>query len=368
MSAAFHTLIVSDKIQETKDTVTLAFNIPTTLKEIFQFQAGQYLTLKFDINGVEARRAYSMSSSPLESKIAITIKRVKGGLVSNYIHDLVKVGDSIEIMPPTGKFTPNILPEHRKTYYLIGAGSGITPLMSILKTILEEEPQSTLFLYYGSRNEQQIIFKNELDTLEQKFKGQLFVTHIISQPTRSSSGGLKGIFGKKKITWQGEKGRIDRRNIAIYLEKNIPPYPDTEYFLCGPEDMINGVQEVLVARGTPSKSIHFELFHTTADSSSLPKGEVLNGDAKAIVQLDGKTFEVNIPKNKTILDALLSIKKDPPFSCKSGSCSTCIAKVTKGSVSMNVHHGLDDEEIAEGFILSCQARPATAEIEVDFDV
>lgn len=372
MSTQFYKLGIKEKIQETDDTVSLRFDIPSELSELFQYKAGQYLTLKFNIKGEDARRAYSMSSSPLEKHIAVTIKRVKGGLVSNYIHDVVKVGDEIEVMPPQGRFVPKLNEEHRKTYYLFGAGSGITPLMSILKTVLELEPQSSVFLYYGSRIENQIIFKAELDQLEKTYKGQLRVIHIVSQPTKVKSGGLAGMFGKKQTLWLGEKGRINRKTTASFLEKHIPPYPDTVYFICGPGNMTQTIEDVLIARGVKKKQIYFELFNSETPGDGTKKAgganSPKNGASQAIIHLDGKVFNMEIPAGKTILDALLDKKEEPPYSCTTGSCSTCMAKVTSGKVKMDVCYALDDDEIADGYVLTCQAKPDSAELEVRFDV
>ena len=173
MSSQFHPILLKEKIKETKDTVSLRFSIPMKLRENFSFKAGQYLTLKFTIGSQDVRRAYSMSSSPLEEDVIVTVKRVKGGLVSNHIHDVLAEGDEIQVMPPQGRFVAEIKEENRKTYYMMGAGSGITPLMSMIRTILEQEPQSSIFLFYGNRDEESIIFKNALDALGKRYRGQL---------------------------------------------------------------------------------------------------------------------------------------------------------------------------------------------------
>ncbi|NJN34825.1 MAG: hypothetical protein HC817_11805 [Saprospiraceae bacterium] len=198
MSFQFHNLIVSKITSETDDAVSVSLSVPQALKNDFAYTQGQYLTLRFDIGGRDERRAYSLSSSPLEADLTVSVKRVARGVVSNHICNNIKEGDSIAVMPPQGKFFTPLSIEQRKTYYLFGAGSGITPLMSILKTTLETEPASTVFLLYGNREEASIMFKNALDSLQTRYTGQLFVEHILSQPKREKAAGLSGLFFKRK--------------------------------------------------------------------------------------------------------------------------------------------------------------------------
>jgi len=367
MSAEFHTLKISEKKSETQDTVSVTFDIPTELKSKFQYKHGQYLTLKFPINGKEERRAYSMSSSPMESRITVTVKEVKGGKVSPHICNNVKVGDEIEVMEPQGRFTIALNPDANRTFYLIGAGSGITPLMSIAKSILEKEPLSTVFLFYGNRNEESIIFKSELDDLEKKYDNQFLVTHILSQPKKEKAGGIGGLFKKAKMSWTGEVGRIDATSLSKFLEKNPTRSKETHYFICGPGGMIDAVENTLLNQGTDKKNIHSERF-TAADSATPTATASTIEEAKLIVKLDGEKIETTVKKGKTILDTLLDLKYEPPYSCCSGSCSTCIAKVVSGKVEMEACYALDDDEVEEGFILTCQSHPTTSEVEIDYDV
>ncbi len=366
----FHPLKVNKITPETADTVTLEFNIPASLRELFTYKQGQHITLRTEINGHEVRRSYSMSSSPLEPRFAVTVKKVNGGQMSAFLHGTVREGDTLDVAPPDGRFYTTLDPEKRHTYYIFGSGSGITPLLSILKTTLEAEPMSTVFLLYGSRNEENIIFRDELERLSERYTGQLFVEHILSQPKKEAAGSFLGLFKKYTSNWAGKIGRIDGRVAMSFLDDNLAhgPESDCQYFICGPGNMADTVKAALLGRGIPAKQIHTEHFvnpnHTPGEFSAAA-GET---GARLIVHLHGKRIETTVPKGATILDVMVKEKYDAPYSCTAGACSTCMAKVLQGKVKMDACYALDDDEVKAGYCLTCQAHAETDVVEVSYDM
>ena len=365
----FHKLRVEKVTPETPDTVSITFEVPSDLKEIFTYEAGQYLTLRFLLGGKDVRRAYSMSSSPLEPSLTVTVKRVKKGLVSNYVFDQLRVGTEVDIMPPQGRFFPTLDVAQRKTYYLFGAGSGITPLMSIAKTVLEQEPQSSVHLLYGNRNAEGIIFKTQLDELQTRYAEQLFVEHVLSQPIQSGGGLLKSWFKKNDLSaWEGKTGRITAQMVSDFLTDHPSRTKNAEYFICGPGELTEMIEATLQKEGINGKNIHKELFSIPVGGDVAPVGsDVIVKNARLIAHLNGETVELVVPPKTNLLRALVDIKKDPPYSCTSGACSTCMAKVIRGSVKMESCYALDEDEIASGYILTCQSFPTSAEVEIVYE-
>jgi ring-1,2-phenylacetyl-CoA epoxidase subunit PaaE len=305
-----------------------------------------------------------MSSSPHENDLCITVKRVKKGLVSNYLAEQLTAGDFIEVSQPEGKFYPELHPEQRKNYFLIGAGSGITPLFSIAKAVLEEEPQSSVYLLYGNRNEESIIFRNELEKMTKRYAGQFFCTFTLSQPKREKPAGISGLFSKGKLNWDGEIGRIDEKMIQSFKSGQLPSGVKSEFFICGPENLAMIAEKSLLDDGIDKTNIHKELFLSPNIETSKEDKSAVN--ALMTVELGDEKITLELPAQKTILQVLIAAKKNPPYSCTAGACSSCMAKIISGNVIMDVCHALDPEEIEQGYILTCQSRARSENLEITY--
>ncbi len=366
MNVSFYDLKIKKTVAETTDATSFYFEVPEELKERFSFKAGQYLTLKVDIDGKEYRRCYSLCSSPLENEHAVTVKRVKTGKISNFLNDNKDELTHLAVMPPEGKFVllPNA--DKKRDHYFIAGGSGITPMMSMIKTILEDEPKSVAHLFYANRNLESIIFKDELDTLQNMYAGQLEVLHCLEDPPTSKEGGLLGVFKKAKVKWEGYKGRITKENLYAMMNDSPSHSKDEVFYICGPGNMIDSISETLIIKGKEKSQIKREYFTASNDNPGKTAGDN-SGGASVEVILGGRTIQLQVSKEETILDALINKGEDPPYSCTSGACSTCIAKVTTGKVDMEVCHALDDDEIADGYILTCQAHPDSDVIKLTYD-
>lgn len=363
MSTDFNSLAINKIIRETENSISVLFDVPADFADDYAFQAGQYLTLKFELNGEEYRRAYSIYTSPIEGKLGVTSKRVKGGVISNHMNDTLVEGQLVEVMKPMGNFTIQLDHDAMKDYYLYAGGSGITPMMSLIKTILEEEPKSTVHLFYGNSDEKNIIFQEELDAIASKYAGQFNVRHILSDPLKEKSG----FFSKSKVSWQGWTGFPNQQNIAEFIEENPAKSKQQIHMICGPTIMMDIVQAALLGQGVQKENIMVEYFGSPTEDAGAPAAAGGGGDETVKVTLRGEEFNVTVPASKTILDAILELKKDAPYSCTSGACSTCMAKVTSGKVDMDACYALDDEEVADGYILTCQAHPTTADVAIVFE-
>lgn len=356
MSTQFYKLKVSDIRKETADCVSINFSIPDEHKNIFEYKQGQYLTLKLNINNTEIRRTYSLCSSPLESDFRIAVKQIEDGLFSTFANTILKVGDELEALAPNGKFTTELNPIQKKNYLAIAAGSGITPILSILKTTLLSEPQSTFILVYGNKSKSSIIFKEEIESLKNKFTNRFQLIHILS---------------REKTDAPINHGRINADKL-VQLSKLINWKFLDEFFICGPEEMIITTKDFLQDLKIEKSKIHFELFNATKKTNKKKIIENVNSETKSKITIksDGRTFDVLIgfTEDKSILDAALEHGADLPFACKGGVCCTCKAKLLEGQVEMDINWGLEHEEIEQGFILTCQSHPITENVIVDFDI
>ncbi|MFS4466282.1 2Fe-2S iron-sulfur cluster-binding protein [Maribacter sp. 2210JD10-5] len=344
----FHALNVKQIKRLTPSSVAVTLEIPKDLIQTFAFTAGQYITIKKEIKGKELRRAYSISSSPKKEHITIGIKKVDRGGFSDYANTKLAVGDTLEVMPPEGRFTfkPSDTPKNIAAF---AAGSGITPIMSIARTVLDGNPKNKMVLVYGNKSEEETMFYTDLAKLELEYPDRFFPYF-----TYSESKGDNALFG-----------RIDTSTVNYALKNKHADISFDGYYLCGPEKMIHLVTDTLLNNDIPKDNIHFELFTATEIKEDMPVAA--DGETTAIVVVDDEEFTLVMDKKTLILDAVLKENIDAPYSCQGGVCSSCIAKVTEGKATMVNNQILTDGEIEEGFILTCQAHPTTSTIKVDYD-
>ncbi|MCK8480824.1 FAD-binding oxidoreductase [Psychroserpens algicola] len=356
--AEFHNVTIADIYKETEDTSVVTFDIPSELQETFKFRQGQHLTLKAEINGEDVRRSYSLCSSPSENQWKVAVKLIPGGKFSTYINDTLKAGDQLEVMTPSGTFGVEVKPKASKNYLFFAAGSGITPVLSMIKTHLKAEPNSTCKLFYVNKTAKSIIFKEELEQLRNTYFGRLEIYYFLTKERRDIE-----LFN----------GRFDDDKMKV-LTKTFIDIPDTsEVFLCGPEQMVNYVSEYLINAGLPKQLVHFELFVTGLSEEDIKRAERLaqqNVEGIEVTIVDGgKEFVFTMTKEyDNILDAALGAGADLPFACKGGVCSTCKCEVKEGAVEMKINYALDDKEVSQNLVLSCQAVPTSDKVVVDFDV
>ena len=353
----FIPLKIADMSPTTEDATTVAFEVPDELWDSFKFKPGQYLTLRFTINGEEVRRSYSLCNSPLESELRVGIKRVKDGLISNYIPDNLKVGDTVEVMPPNGMFFADVQETNYKTYYLFASGSGITPILSILKTVLWTERKSYIYMMYGNQHQDSIMFLKELQDLADKYPERFILVHCLSRPK-----GMIGSMFSENYNLDYRKGRADEVAIKWFINEYQPYAQDVEYYICGPAPMIDGTVKALKSMDVPQNRIFIERF--TADVSN---DEIEGIAANLTATLNGQSIKTVIGKDQTILRSLISAGHNPPYSCEGGVCSTCVCKLNKGEVIMKNNIALSDDQINAGYILSCQSLAQSEEIEVIYE-
>jgi ring-1,2-phenylacetyl-CoA epoxidase subunit PaaE len=340
--------------RETDQCVSIALEIPEDQKELFRYTPGQYINLIKNVDGEELHRSYSLCSSPVEQEWRVAVKQIEGGAFSTYANKKLKAGDIIEVMPPNGKFTSEIKTGQAKSYLFLAAGSGITPIISLVKTILKTEKLSQICLIYGNQKTDQIIFLEELMGLKNLFIGRLSLYFILS---------------RELMEEPYFNGRICREKLELFKSKLYEPNDVDEAFICGPEEMILETRATLEEQGIALQRIHVELFGTKS-SAKPTKFAGLGSDKESSILLktDGRTVSFNLPFNSTsLLDGALKNKVNLPYACKGGVCCTCKAKLLEGEVEMVRNYGLEPEEIEAGYILTCQSFPKSAKISVDFD-
>jgi ring-1,2-phenylacetyl-CoA epoxidase subunit PaaE len=355
----FYPLKVKDVRPETADCVSVSLEVPADAADVFRFAPGQYLTFRRHFGDAEVRRSYSICASPSEGELRVAIKKVEQGKFSTFAHAELKAGDVLDVMPPMGKFTPKKGDVKHKEYLAFAAGSGITPIMSIMKSVLEEEPGSSFTLIYGNRGKNSIIFREAIEALKNKYMLRLRIYHVLS---------------REYVEIPLFSGRIDAAKCTDFCKTLVDVNTIDEAFICGPEEMILSVRKQLIALGMPSANVHIELF-TSPDQPreehqkwvSEHKKET-GRTSKVSITLDGTTFNMDVPfVGESILDAALKNGADLPYACKGGVCCTCRAKVTEGEVEMEVNYSLEHDEVEKGFVLTCQSHPRTERVIIDFD-
>lgn len=347
--SSFYKLAIKEIIRETADAVSILFNVPEELQSNYSFVAGQYVNLKVTLDGQEIRRAYSICAAPQSGELRIAVKSVKNGFFSKFANEKLSVGNVIEVGTPEGKFTFEPKADRQKNYAAFVAGSGITPVFSIIKSVLEEEPNSTFVLVYGNKSEKETIFHNQLHNLQLQYVGRLFVQYVYSQSTADNV----------------LLGRIDHTTVNYVLKSKHAEMEFSKYFLCGPEEMIQIVTTALKENNVSDSDIKFELFSTSSSGSKADVGASGHTSISILVDDEETTFEMS--QQQTVLEAALKQGLDVPYSCQGGICSSCICKITEGAAEMKKNQILSDSEVAEGLTLACQAYPTTATIKIDFD-
>ncbi|AUP79364.1 ferredoxin--NADP reductase [Flavivirga eckloniae] len=348
--SSFHKLAVASINRETNESISITFSVPENLKDTFIFKAGQYVTLKTVIEGHDVRRDYSLCVSPKSGELKVAVKAVKDGTFSSYANNQLQVGDILEVAPPKGRFVFEPNDSKTKNIAAFAAGSGITPVLSIIKCALEEEVYSKVILVYGNKTTQDTMFLNELLELQHEYKDRFSIQFVFSQQDKEDA-----IFG-----------RIEKSTVN-YVMKNEHKHIDVDaFYLCGPEAMIHTVKDVLTDHGIDENRIHFELFKA-AKPAEIQEDIVPNGKTKVTVTVDDEESTFEMSQKQTVLEAALDEDIDAPYSCQGGICSSCLARIKEGEATMRQNNILTENEVAEGLILTCQAHPTSPTLIIDFD-
>ena len=347
----YYLLKIKSIQKETENAVIITFDVPEELKSAFVFKAGQYIILKTTIDGEEVRRDYSLCTHPESGVISVVVKEVSNGTFSKYANTELKTGDSIEVSSPKGKFVFEPDANKKRTVVAFAAGSGITPIMSIIKTVLEQEPLSNIVLVYGNKTPNDVIFFDVIQNLKKQYEHRFDFKLIFSRANENDA-----LFG-----------RIGKSTVNYILNQTESPQNIDTYYLCGPEQMIHDVTDTLIERGVHKDKIKFELFFASKKEAKVPSVNVGDGKTKVNVIVDEEEVSFTMLQKKTILEVALENDIDAPYSCKGGICCSCVARLKEGEVIMRQNNILTDSELAEGLILTCQSQPTTSIVTVDYD-
>ena len=353
--AVFHPLAVASIEPLTDDSVAITFDVPADLRDDFAFGHGQHLTVRTELAGDDVRRNYSICSPASSGVLRVAVKRLPGGAFSEHALDVLRVGDVLDVMTPTGRFFTELDPANRKHYVCIAAGSGITPILSIVASTLEAEPLSSVTLLYANRTHKSVMFLEEVEDLKDSHPDRFQLLHVLSREPQEVE-----LFS----------GRLDADRMGRILDGLLPPDTVDEWFLCGPFEMVSDLRKLLVKEGVPKRSIHAEVFHVEA-GPPVRRTPVETTDAegaRVTITLDGRTSTFTLPTDgPAVLDAALQVRSDAPFACKGGVCGTCRAKVLEGTVEMDTNWALEPEEVERGYVLTCQSHPTSDRVVLDYD-
>ena len=352
--AVFHNLKVADVMPLTDDSVCITFAVPPELADDYDFTHGQHLTIRTDLAGDDVRRSYSICSPAGSGKLRIGVKVLPGGHFSGFAAGGLKVGDELEVMTPVGRFNTPLDPGHAKHYGAMAAGSGITPIYSIVATTLEQEPKSRFTLIFANRTSRTVMFLEELEDLKDRFGSRFHLIHVLSREAQDA---------------ELLSGRLDGARLTKINETLVPVETVDEWFLCGPFDMVHELRDALVEQGADKLHIHSELFHVETTPPVRRTTDADEGEgADVTIRLDGRTSGFRLKRNDvSVLEAALRVRSDAPFACKGGVCGTCRAKLVSGTVEMDTNYALEPEEMEKGYVLTCQSHPTSAEVELDYD-
>lgn len=347
----FHPLRVASVEPLTDDSVAITFGVPPELADAYHYVHGQHLTIRGDDG---ERRSFSICTSPRSNRLTIGVKKLPGGAFSEGVVDTLHVGDELDVMTPSGRFTTQLDPTSSKTYAAIAAGSGITPILSIVTTLLEEEPHAQVLLVYANRTHRSVMFLDDLHDLKDRFPERFQIVHVLSREQQDVE-----LFS----------GRLDGDRLTRILKSVLPAEDVDEWFLCGPQQMVVDLRQVILDHGVDAHAIHTELFHADpVPRAPEAAASSIEGAAQVTIRLDGRTSDFELrPDGPGVLEAALAVRSDLPFACRGGVCGTCRAKLVEGTVAMDVNYALEPEEIEDGYVLTCQSHPTSARVVLDYD-